>query len=591
MIEQANTTKKVLYNLICIDDSAADLYLIKSHFAESKLTSFNIKTYSSLVDCIATDTELAPFNALLIEFNLETHGNEQWFKQLHDHFSDMPIIAIVEFYNESTSQLLAKNGIHRVVSKKSLQTDTLVNQLLHSITYFEGVKEKIRTAHYDELTGLANRALLKERVNHAIDLSQRKNTLVALMIIDLDDFKLINDFYGHDIGDLFLIHVSDKLTSAVRASDTVARLGGDEFAVIIEGADYPEQTVNIAKHMLTHVSEPVQIRGKKIIPSISIGISFINQANQRFNYDWLYKSADTALYEAKKSGKNTYSVFTQKHDVEMIHSLELEKQLSSAIKTHAFLVYYQPIFDLKTEHVVAVEALIRWKNSDGQVIEPNEFLTVIEKLGQMKDLGDYVITEVLRQLSVWRQAGMHELAANINISPAQFSNAGFYEHLKKHLDEYDIPAHLIELELTEKTLFKRSHFLEKEFKKITDLGVNVAIDDFGTGYNSFEYLRRFHFDTLKLDQTFIQSAFSSNTSYALLELMSNFANKLNVVSVAEGVETKEQLDYVQKLGVSRVQGFYKSKPMSATAFEEAYASEIIQYPNRQLSKLSAPLLI
>lgn len=591
--ESEKNKSKSQYNVITIDDSLADQYLVESMLSESKTADFKVSHFDTIQALQHSHATLNEINPHVVMLNMSaTLSSKFQISEIRTILPDTPIVVMVEFFSEEVSKTLGEFGAIRVIPKTNLTTVVLVNDLVHTLELYQTFSKRFKRANFDDLTGLANRSMLKERVNHAIDLSKRSDNIVALLIIDLDDFKLVNDHYGHDIGDMFLISIAKRLEDCVRETDTVSRLGGDEFAIVLEGVDHPEKTVTIAKKILSAIKEPVLIRGKKITPSLSIGVSYLKDLNKsRFSYDWLYRSADNALYEAKKDGKNTYSVFTEQHDNQMIHALEIEDELTNAILEKNFTLHYQPIFDVNTQKLVAAEALVRFKNKKGKLLGPEQFLGVLEKLGLMKELGDYVIENALTQFASWREAGLTDMSIHINVSPAQFLNAGFYDHLSEHIDQLAIPANQIELELTEQTLFKNSKFLEREFIKLDFIGVNIAIDDFGTGYNSFEYLNRFQFNTIKLDKSFVQANEDCKMSRAVLELMANFAKKINVSAVAEGVETPQQMSLIKSLGIQQVQGHFTARPMSAEHFTALYCNRQSDYALMRSKVLNKPTLV
>lgn len=580
-----NLTKVASSKEFCklvIIDKDADFLILEQLFAQSLSTRFQLYHYRSVSEFEENIDSInyRKIDAMLVDFSIETKGIKKVYYELTNLLPSIPIIAIGQLINEQKTRVMGEIGIFNAIEKNDLNHDGLISNVIHVINLYKSLKSDLQKANYDSLTRLANRTLLENRAQHALEITKRSERSVALMIIDLDDFKLVNDHYGHDMGDLFLQNIAYRLKDCVRVSDTVARLGGDEFAILLEGIEYPELILQLAKKIINIANQPIVIKGKKITPSLSIGISLLNtKKKNRFSYDWLFQSADTALYEAKKSGKNTFSFFTDKNDVEMIRALKLEDDVIDAFKKEQFCVYYQPIFDIKNEELCSVEALLRWRRKDGTVVQPEQFLSTIEKLGMMEELGEFVLAQSIRQVAEWIRQYKKHVGLHINISPAQFMTPGFYEQLSSLISVHGVPSNIIELELTEQNFFKNSKYIEREFAKLKWLGVKLAIDDFGTGYSSYDYIRRFNINSLKIDKSFIHAMFTSDVDMAIVQSMTTFAKKLNINVIAEGVESRREMDSLIAMGVDQVQGFYKGKPLSVEQFSKQYLiPKIPNYP-------------
>tara|TARA_R110002072_G_scaffold50843_1_gene136480 strand:+ start:6355 stop:8148 length:1794 start_codon:yes stop_codon:yes gene_type:complete len=560
-------------NVIIIDDNHADNILFSRYLGRSLTTEFNTSYFESIEQFQKGQQQNPKSKPSIILLAAELNNSIliDNIQIVQEYFPNLPIIITREYIDERLAIDLNNYNIYGYIAKNESNEVSLVNTLIACDSFYSKIKNVVIKANYDPLTNLANRELIKDRIQHAISLCSRSKKIMALLMIDLDDFKQVNDNYGHDFGDIFLKNISTRLKDSVRVTDTVARMGGDEFTILLEGIDYPEMAGKIAKKILANVCEPMNIKGKTIIPSLSIGLSLLSHTiNNRFSYDWLMQSADKALYQAKQNGKNTYSIFSDENDDEMMSLLELEDQIQSALEQEDFTLYYQPIFNVFNNQLSGCEALLRWKKSTGEIIEPDKFLKTTEHLGLTKELGDIVIKQSLAQYSEWLANGMHAITLHINTSPAQFGNDNFFNDFKSIMTQYNLPSNNIVLELTEQQLFKNTRSIEREFKKLNWYGVKIAIDDFGTGYNSYDYIRRFKIDTIKLDKGFVSSMFNSPLDMAIIQSITKFANELNINLVAEGVETRKQWDYLSSIGVDQIQGFYKGRPMPANDFYKTF---------------------
>ncbi|MFK8068467.1 MAG: EAL domain-containing protein [Gammaproteobacteria bacterium] len=577
--------KKGKRQILVIDENRGDYVLISNYLKNSYLVDFDVQFNNSLyelydsLDVIDHSLDTIPFDPIstvLIMLDVKYLGKspEENFKNVKALFPDCPIIAIAEFFSEELSDLAGRMGAYGILEKQDLTQERVINSVSHCFSLQNNLKAVYEKANYDALTGLANRSLFFDRVEHAISRSVRTNTCNALLIIDMDDFKGINDHYGHDIGDLFLQEIAARQLNCVRKSDTVSRLGGDEFAILLEGLASPGIANLVAKKILESCCEAMFLKGNKIVPSMSIGISTLSNDNSnRFSSDWLFKSADTALYRAKHAGKNTYVVFTDADDHQMIRTLALEDQLIHAVKNNEFLLHYQPIFHSDTKVLAGFEALLRWRKSKDDLVLPDEFIGVLERLGLMKEVGERVMKDTLEQYAKWREVGMERVTMHINIAPGQFISDSFSESLKQNLESLQISPEDVSLELTERHLFSSSKNLDRELNKLHLLGVGVAIDDFGTGHSSYDYLKRFNIETIKLDKSFIHAMFESPIDMAIIHSIIKLSQDLGINIVAEGIESTEQMDYLIGHGVDEIQGFLLGRPLEAIDCQKRFCSK------------------
>ncbi len=416
-------------------------------------------------------------------------------------------------------------------------------------------------AHHDQLTGLPNRQLFNDRLTHAIIQSARSKTKLALLFIDLDRFKGVNDTYGHDVGDKLLIEIAERILGRVREGDTVARLGGDEFTLILPEIKEAANAVHIAQTILDHIDQPVFVDGHDCSVGASVGISFFPEDGA--DPGTLLRHADIAMYRAKSHGGSSYSLFDKEMEESAARRLTLEIRLRSAIESNQFFLNYQPIINGRSGEPVGFEALIRWQVPGMGVVGPNEFIPLAEETGQIVEIGDWVLEMVCRQLVEWRSQQLTLLPVAVNISTRQLLERDFVGHIKMLLQRYELNAGYLELELTETTLMKYPDECQSVLESCKEFGLKIAIDDFGTGYSSLAYLKQLPINKLKIDRSFIIHLEENHRSRAIIDSVVHLARGLEMQVVAEGVETPGQLAMLRDLECENLQGFLFSKPVSA----------------------------
>lgn len=424
------------------------------------------------------------------------------------------------------------------------------------------------SAYHDYLTGLPNYRLLKIRIHEEIEKVKNKaDSLLAILFLDLDRFKRINDTLGHATGDLLLIRIGKLLLNCLPEDATVARIGGDEFSIILTNITNRAEVVNKAKEIVNSLKQPIIIKGYDITISASIGISFF--PNDGCDPDVLIKNADRAMYRVKENGKNNYAIYSSSIDDKSVNQLILESDLRKALEKKEFVVYYQPKINIQTGEIAGMEALIRWQHPDKGFIPPNIFIPQAEETELIIPIGEYVIREAVKQMTAWQAIGLPEISVAVNLSTRQFLHEQLVSSIDKILKEFGLNPNLLELEITESMTMDLNNSLEI-LKKLKNLGVRISIDDFGTGYSSLNYLRRLPVDRIKIDQSFIKDMTLNTNNQTLVSIMINMAHKLNLVVTAEGVETKQQAEFLQDYHCDEIQGFYFSKPIPAEDFENNY---------------------
>lgn len=426
-------------------------------------------------------------------------------------------------------------------------------------------------AYYDLLTKLPNRRLFRDRLQQDIKKTHRAGLSLALMFIDLDMFKEVNDTLGHDVGDLLLVDVARRLSNCVRNSDTVARISGDEFTVILPELIETNRAESVAQNIIHALTQPFCIGKETIYISASVGITlYPNDAAELEN---LLKNADQAMYAAKNQGRNRFSYFTSKMQEEAQNRMLLIKDLRDALPANQFKVYFQPIVEMANGRIVKAEALIRWFHPERGMVSPAKFIPLAEETGLINDIGDWVFKEAAQWMSRWQKQGYGCVQVSINKSPKQFSAVNTNQDWLDHLQQINLSTDCIVVEITEGLLLNERNDITEKLLQFRDAGIQVAIDDFGTGYSSLSYLKKFDIDFLKIDQSFVRDLATDPNDLALSEAIIVMAHKLGIKVIAEGVETTEQRDMLAAAGCDYAQGYLFAKPMPAEEFEALLAKQ------------------
>ncbi|MCG8426531.1 MAG: EAL domain-containing protein, partial [Chromatiales bacterium] len=425
-------------------------------------------------------------------------------------------------------------------------------------------------AYYDTLTGLPNRVLFHDRLSQALAQSKRHHSSFTLILADLDNFKTINDTLGHAAGDQLLIQVADRLKHAVREADTVARLGGDEFALVLMDINKPEEAATVASHILDSVSRPYDIHGLEIIAGASLGITFWPTDGNTL--DELLKHADVAMYRAKSQGRNNFQFFTTDMAESVASTLRIESHLRHALEDGELSLYYQPQVDTNGA-IVSAEALMRWHSRELGAIPPAQFIPIAERSGLIVPLGDFALKQACHQCQQWRQTLRPDFRVAVNLSAAQFRHKGLIDKVAATLEEANLPASALELEITESVVMEdvgRGQMMIDGLKK---LGCKISIDDFGTGHSSLAYLTRFQVDVLKIDKSFVDGLGEDPEDTSVAEAIVHLAQILNLDVVAEGVETATQLGALKEITQNHhylAQGYLFSPPIPPDQFAQRF---------------------
>jgi len=472
-----------------------------------------------------------------------------------------PMIMLATQAHQGIDTEAIKFGAADSLVKGQITASLLERSIRYAIERKKADERMTYLAQYDALTGLANRSLFKELLSQALARAERAGKHVALMFLDLDRFKIINDSLGHDAGDQVLKVVAERLRSRMRKSDTVARLGGDEFTVILEAIGTVQDATNVAQELLHIVGQSIMVQDQEVFVTPSVGIALYPQYGK--DPETLIKNADMAMYRAKRQGRNMYRFYTTETNGKASQHLAIESSLRRGLEREEFLLHYQPQIDMNNGRVVALEALLRWQTPERGMIQPDDFIPLAEENGMIVLLGEWVLRTACRQNQEWQHAGLPPISVSVNLSARQFRQRNFVETVSRILKESGLDPQYLDLELTESLLFESNGATKSRLKELKELGIRISIDDFGTGYSSLSYLKAFPIDTLKIDRTFVGDIPMSEEDSAIASGMIALAHGLHMKVTAEGVETLAQLDFLRERGCDAIQGFLMSPPVPA----------------------------
>ena len=431
----------------------------------------------------------------------------------------------------------------------------------HDITEIKRYQEELEhQANHDALTGLANRNLLRDRLEQGLRVAHRYGRACTVAFIDLDNFKLINDSLGHDIGDQVLKIVGERLAACIREGDTVARLGGDEFVLLVTEHGRDSGRLRVAQRVIVAISQPFAIEQREFKVTCSIGIASFPQDGT--DADTLLRNADTAMYRAKDLGRNTFQLYSSEMNANLDERLTLETDLWNALERNEFALYYQPKIDLSTRQIVGLEALLRWHHPTKGTILPERFIPIAEESSLIVEIGNWAIREACSQNRDWQNAGCREMPIAVNVSGRQLHN-GLAAVVRAALVSADLSPHCLEIELTESAVMSNTEAAIEALSLLREMGVRISLDDFGTGYSSLSYLKRLPVTGLKIDQSFVRDLASDPDDAAIVRAIIVVAQELTLDVTAEGVETAEQVEFLENHGCGRAQGYYFARPLPA----------------------------
>jgi diguanylate cyclase (GGDEF)-like protein/PAS domain S-box-containing protein len=469
-----------------------------------------------------------------------------------------------EIYPEWLSISTVKNEEGQITNYVAIFSD---------ITERKASEDHVRhLAHHDALTNLPNRMLLMERLSHALAHAHRHGQRVAVMFLDLDRFKNINDTLGHAVGDQLLKSVAARLSECVREDDTVARLGGDEFVIILEEMSGIQDAAGVAQKLIHALERPMMLERQEVFATTSIGISVYPDDGD--NADTLIKHADTAMYRAKEQGRNNCQFYLADMNERALERLTMENSLRHALELNEFMLYYQPQVDLRTRSITGMEALLRWQHPDFGLVEPARFIPIAEETGLIVPIGEWVLRTACFQNKAWQDAGMPRLHVAVNLSARQFKQPNLVSVVSQVLADSGLEPRYLELEITESIAMEHAEETIARLNELKAMGVTISMDDFGTGHSSLSYLKRFPIDTLKIDRSFVQDVLLDSQDAAIAAAITTMARSLKMKVVSEGVETQEQIGFLREHDREEVQGYYFSHPLPADAFADMLRSKL-----------------
>lgn len=560
--------------ILLVDDDKLDRVVITKTLRQSNLEV-------TVVEAVTVDEGLKyyeeeDFDIILLDYSMPQRDGIEMIVEIRNEFktTTTAIVMMSSSANESLAIDCIKAGAQDFLIKSEISEERLRRALLHATTRFELENQLYQTyqkvkllAETDSLTGLPNRYFFDESLKQAIASNKRSERNLALLLLDLDNFKLINDNFGHDIGDVLLKRTVMRIRGCLRGNELLSRLGGDEFAITLSDLDTNEHASLVASRIIRVMQKPIDIAGTTINTTASIGIA-LHPDNGSCSEE-LFKYADIAMYRAKKQGRNQVCFFAEEMQQKFYHRLLIETELRVAIEKKQLLLHYQPVVDPNSGSVKGFEALIRWL-IDGNMRTPDEFIDIAEKTQQITQIGAWVIEEAIASLSQWNEQRLEPYCMAINVSAVQLGNDLFLKVLRRCLNQYKVPAYLIEIELTETALFKDTPATRKSILGLTDLGCHLSLDDFGTGYSSIAHLRNYPISVVKIDRSLMPLKEDSIKDTALVEGVVSMASILGLGVIAEGVETQEHVNLCRDLNISRVQGYYFSKPLSKEMVTKLY---------------------
>ena len=566
----------------------ADAALVRDLLAGSAAMRFELTNAPRLQEFLA-QPDAPRFDVLLLHVGASDLPGLAPVARARLAAPSTPIVVLADEADEQAALRALQSGGRGFALKSELTTRSLVTAIAAAlenhrmILQLDSARERARhLATHDPLTGLANRAQFHDQLAQEMFAASRADESLAVLFIDLDGFKAINDSLGHAVGDGLLRSLARRIRACLRKSDSAARLGGDEFGVLLAHLSNPTDAEVVARNLVAQLSEPIQFRSQLTGVRCSIGIAMFPRDTR--DPEQLVKKADTAMYYAKESGGGSFAVYRDEMSAAAQKRFALEECMRGALAEGAFVLHYQPQYDLTRSRILGAEALVRWQHADLGLLAPGEFLPIAEETGLILPLGAWILRTACEQNAQWTRAGHRGLRMSVNVSAQQFLDPAFAETVRRVLDASGLPPVLLELELTESSLLRDVNVTVDTLGRLKDLGVRLAIDDFGTGYSALAYLKRLPIDVLKIDQSFVRTLTTDPADATITEMIVKLAAGLNLTTIAEGVETFEQLLLLGSYGCKRMQGYLFGKPVPA----ETFAQWLENPPFRWLQGTDAP---
>ena len=561
-----------LIRILMVADHPEDIRLLEDMLANAGTDQFTLQHVSSITHAVDTLAQQR-YDVLLLDLSLpDGHGFSN-INKIQATAPNLPVIILSNISDEQLALRAVMAGAQDYLVKQRDDVHLLMRAMRYAIERKHIDRRLLYLAHYDNLTNLPNRTLFRDRMNRALSHAQRTARRVALLFLDLDHFKAINDSLGHDAGDDLLIAVARRLETCVRKNDTVARLGGDEFTAILENIDHADDAAAVAQKIVDTLSRSFCINGQELFVTVSIGIALFPTCG--LDPATLIKNADTALYSAKDNGRSCFKFYNSQMHAMASEHLSMVTALRHALPRNEFQLEYQPQIDPRTHHVIGVEALLRWNHPEHGTLMPTTFIPLLEHSGLIVEVGEWALRTACLQQKAWVDAGMPPLRMCVNTSARQFRQTEFVRRVATIVAETGADPTQLQFEVTESLLIDNVAATTAKLRALRAIGIQIAIDDFGTGYCSLNYLKLFPLHVLKLDRTFIKDIESRSNDAAIVTAMIALGHSLDMEVIAEGVETQGQLTFLRGQGCDAVQGFLYSEPMSAEALP-LWLSEFVE---------------
>jgi len=574
--------RKGIRTVLLVEDNRGDARLLREMFNESGhgwIDLHHVETLAAAEKCLGSRA----FDMIVLDLGLPDAQGLEAVRRVHVAAPDLPLVVLTGIDDEHLAAKSLQLGAQDYIIKGEFEPRGLLRAMRYAVER-KSLQEAARdlaleiahSAAHDSLTGLPNRVLLNDRIDMAIAFAARHDRKAAVLFLDLDGFKHVNDSLGHPTGDKLLQSIAARLLNCVRISDTVSRQGGDEFVVLLSEVEHAEDAAVIARRMLESVKEAHAIDGHDLHVTTSIGLSVY--PDDGLDAPTLLKTADTAMYRAKDMGRDAYRFFTQDMNARAVERQTIEEGLRRALEREEFTVHYQPKISLRTGAIIGAEALLRWAHPVRGLVPPAQFIPVAEDSGLIRPIGEWVLRKACVQARAWQDKGLSFGTMAVNVSATQFVDENFLERLLGILGDTGLNPNMLELELTESVLMKRVESTACLLQSLREKGVQIAIDDFGTGHSSLSYLQKFPVDILKIDQSFVQEIGGVEGGETLVTAVIDMAKALNVRVIAEGVETLAQIEFLARLKCDEAQGFYFSTPVPAASFEALFRSGALAIP-------------
>ena len=570
---------------LLFEDDPGDFALLREYIAEDKSANIKLENVQRLEDGLKLLSE-NKFDIILVDLRLQDSHGFETFEQINTTWPEIPIIVLTGNEDDDLATQAVKAGAQDYLVKGQFEQQLLIRSIRHALERHQLLRELKAAqvaerflAYRDNLTKLPNRQLFYDRLHQAILHSKRHKNVFAILFLDLDGFKKINDKLGHGTGDYLLKIAAERLKKCLRQSDTVSRWGGDEFTIILNRISQEQDAIKVAQKILESISQPFQAQEYDLFVTTSIGISLY--PSDATDVEILLKNADTAMYRAKKDGKNSFRCYAPSMDVNYLEHVTRVNGLKRAIEDDELAAFYQPQVNLNTNKITGVEAFVRWRHPNMGLIPPSKFMPLAEETGLILQIDEWMLRQTCAQNKRWQEDGLQAIRVSVNLSDRTFRDPGVPQTLSQILEETGLEAKYLVLEITENDAMQDVEKTVERLKKFKDIGVQIALHQFGTGTSSLSCLKRLPKDMLKIDRSFVKGLDENEEDRTITEGITALAHSLDLKVIAEGVETKEQMSFLLAPGCDEVQGYFISRPVTAAELTELLKSGWQMDGNRQ----------